>query len=109
MIAPVTGKPENGTDQNMVESCRNLEVQLSRGFSVRLRYIIGMARSKFRGLLKVEIQFLLTATALNLKKMVKILDIDKLKSELSREISGIIQTGKNIFRNFIKELAVQLS
>ena len=69
----------------------------------------GMARSKFRGLLKVEIQFLLTATALNLKKMVKILDIDKLKSELSRKISGIIQTGKNILRNLIKELAVQPS
>ena len=69
----------------------------------------GMARSKFRGLAKVEIQFLMTATALNLKKMVKILDVDKFKSELSREISGIIQTGKNIFRNFIKELAVQPS
>jgi len=69
----------------------------------------GMARTKFRGLLKVEIQFLMTATALNLKKMIRMLDIDKLKSELSREISGIIQTGKNIFRNLIKELVFQLS
>ena len=67
----------------------------------------GMARTIFRGLLKVEIQFLLTATALNLKKMVKILDIDKLKSELLREISGIIQTGRNIIWNLIAELVFQ--
>lgn len=109
MIVPVTGKPENGTDQNMVESCRNLGVQLSRGVFGQAKVYHGMARSKFRGLLKVEIQFLLTATALNLKKMVKVLDIDKLKSELSRKISGIIETGKNILRNLIKELAVQPS
>lgn len=69
----------------------------------------GMARSKFRGLLKVEIQFLLTATALNLKKMVKMLDAEETKSKLSREISDIIQTGKNIFRNLIKELVIQTS
>jgi len=36
----------------------------------------GMARARFRGLKKVEIQFLLTATALNLKKMVKMLDVN---------------------------------
>ena len=64
----------------------------------------GMARSKFRGLEKVEIQFLMTATALNLKKIVRILDIDKLTSRFSREISYIIQTGRNILRNLIVEL-----
>ena len=88
---------------------QKLRGTIIEGVFGRAKVYHGMARSRFRGLLKVEIQFLLTATALNLKKMVKILDIDKLKSELSREISGIIQTGKNIFRNFIKELAVQLS
>ena len=46
----------------------------------------GMVISKFRGFLKFEIQFLLTATTLNLKKMVKILDIDKLKSRLSKKV-----------------------
>ncbi len=69
----------------------------------------GMARSKFRGLIKVEIQFLMTATALNLKKMIKKLDKDKLISELSRIISGITHTGKNISRDFIKELVFQTS
>ena len=61
----------------------------------------GMASSKFRGLIKVEIQFLMTATALNLKKMVRILDKDKLISELSRIISCITHTGRNIFRNLV--------
>ena len=50
----------------------------------------GMARSKFRGILKIEIQFLLTATVLNLKKMVKMLDMKNIKSRLLREVSGII-------------------
>jgi|TARA_B100000315_G_C14539337_1_gene570066 transposase len=72
----------------------------------------GLARSKFRGIAKVEIQFLMTATALNLKKMIRILDKDKLISELSRKISGIIQIVKYIFRNFvnsIKEFTLQPS
>ncbi len=63
-----------------------------------------MKRSEFKGLLKVEIQSLLTATSLNLKIMVRIFDINKLKSGLSREISGIIQTGIYVLRNLIKEL-----
>lgn len=91
------------------KAMQKLRSTVIEGVFGRAKVYHRMARSKFRGLVKVEIQFLMTATALNLKKMVKILDIDKLKSELSREISGIIQTGKNIFRNFIKELAVQPS
>ena len=58
----------------------------------------GMARAKFRGINKVEIQILLTATALNLKKMVKILDDQKIKSSLAGKISNIIQFGYSIFR-----------
>ena len=33
-----------------------------------------MDKAKLRGISKVEIQFLLTATAINLKKIVKIVD-----------------------------------
>jgi hypothetical protein len=64
-----------------------------------------MAKSRFRGLSKVEIQFLLTATALNLKKMVKMLDVEEIKSSLSRKFTVIIQILKDIFRNLVKELA----
>jgi len=66
----------------------------------------GMARSKFRGLLKVEIQFLLTATALNLKKMVKMLGVEEIKFKLSKKISDTIQEFKNIFRKMVAGLAI---
>ena len=69
----------------------------------------GMARSKFRGISKVEIQFLLTATALNLKKMIKILSINDMKTRLLMEVFGIIQIGKNIFRKLTFEYAILVS
>ena len=67
----------------------------------------GMAKAKFRGLKKVEMQFLLTATALNLKKMVKMLDIEEIKDRLSNEISNTIQTIENIFRNFLTNTIIE--
>jgi len=67
-----------------------------------------MARSKFGGLAKVEIQFLMTATALNLKKMVRIMDVEEIKDRLSRKFTEIIQIVKDIFRNFIKKLAIEV-
>ncbi len=69
----------------------------------------GMARSKLRGLAKVEIQFLLTATALNLKKMVKMLDVSGIKDRIAKKFTDILQTGKNIFRKLISELVFQTS
>ena len=39
-------------------------------------------RTRFRGITKVEIQFYLTATAINLKKIVKTLGVNELKSEI---------------------------
>jgi IS5 family transposase len=64
-----------------------------------------MARARFRGLSKVEIQFLLTATALNLKKIVKIMDVEEVKASVSRKFTVITQILKDIFKNFVKELA----
>ena len=69
----------------------------------------GMARPRFRGLKKVEIQFLMTASALNLKKMVKRLDTGTVKCGFTEKIFGVVQIGKDIFRNFIKELVIQAS
>ncbi|GAI08331.1 unnamed protein product, partial [marine sediment metagenome] len=68
----------------------------------------GMAKARFRGLKKVEIQFLMTATALNLKKMVRIMDVEEIKDRLSRKFTEIIQIVKDIFRNFIKKLAIEV-
>ena len=69
----------------------------------------GMARAKFRGLNKVEMQFLMTATALNLKKMVKMLDIEEVKSRIFIKFTDITQIVKDIFKNFIKKLAIEES
>jgi len=69
----------------------------------------GMSKARFRGLKKVEIQFLMTATALNLKKMVKTLDVDEINSRLSRKFTNITQIAKDIFRNFVKKLAIEMS
>ncbi len=53
-----------------------------------------MARARFRGLKNVEIQFLMTASALNLKKMVKILDAQEIKSIISNKTSAVLQSIK---------------
>lgn len=69
----------------------------------------GMSKARFRGLKKVEMQFLLTATALNLKKMVKMLEVIEIKSNFSRKFTDIIQSVKDIFKNFVKKLAIEMS
>ena len=68
----------------------------------------GMARAKFRGLDKVEMQFLMTATVLNLKKMIKMLDVEEIKSSLFKKFTVVTQIVNDIFRSFIKKLAVEV-
>jgi len=68
----------------------------------------GMAKARFRGLKKVEIQFLMTATALNLKKMVKMLDVEEIKFSLSIKFTDITQIVYDTFRNFFKKLAIEV-
>lgn len=68
----------------------------------------GIAKARFRGLKKVEMQFLMTATALNLKKMVRIMDVEEIKSSLSKKYIDITEIVKDIFRTFIKKLAIEV-
>lgn len=63
----------------------------------------GMSRARFRDLKKVEIQLLLTVIVLNLKKMVKMLDVEEIKSRLSRKFTDIAHIVKDIFKKFIKK------
>lgn len=63
----------------------------------------GMERAKFRGRDKVHIQFLLTTSAINLKKMVKKLEINGLKQSFLRTISVVYQFIKDIY---IKKLNI---
>lgn len=69
----------------------------------------GMARAKFRGLTKVEIQFLMTSSALNLKKMVKMWDKRINKSPIFKLFSDLFKILKNIFKNSKQGLVFQLA
>jgi len=90
------------------QAMQKLRGTILEGIMGQAKTYHGMAKARFRGLAKVEIQFLMTATALNLKKMVKMLDIKIIKSTLSKAISGFIQIVKYIFRNFAKKLAIEV-
>ena len=68
----------------------------------------GMAKARFRGLKKVEMQFLMTATVLNLKKMVKMLDTEEIKIRIAKKFVVITQIVIDIFRNFVKKLAIEV-
>ncbi len=88
---------------------QKLRSTVIEGVFGRAKVYHGMARSKFRGLAKVEIQFLMTATALNLKKMVRILDIEEMKPRILNRISIFTQTIMNIIINRSRESAFQAS
>ena len=51
----------------------------------------GMARIRSRGIVKVEIQFPMTAAPLNLKKMIKMLDRKVIKTAFFEIVSDVIQ------------------
>ena len=67
-----------------------------------------MSKARFRGLKKVGMQFLLTAIALNLKKMGKTRDVEEINSRLSRKFTDITQIAKYIFRNFVRKLTIDM-
>lgn len=67
----------------------------------------GMSKTRFRGLVKVNIRFLLTATALNLKKMVKMLKIEANEISIHRKICGFIKLIEDFFNYYLKKLIFQ--
>ena len=67
----------------------------------------GMSKAKFRGLSKVHIQFLLTATALNLKKMIKMLERKTKEMSISRKICSFIKLIESFFSYHFKKLIFQ--
>jgi len=66
----------------------------------------GMGKAKLRGKEKVQIQFLLTASALNLKKMVKFLEIYDLKYSFGKMKSRIIEFIQNFFSEVLSKPVV---
>ena len=82
--------------RNWYYSCQGKILQKLRGCVIEgimgnAKAYHGMERAKFRGKDKVHIQFLLTASAINLKKMVKMLDINRLKQLILKGISGLVK------------------
>ena len=107
--SPCYGKARSWYDSGYGQAMQRLRGTILEGIIGQAKTYHGMAKARFRGLAKVEIQFLMTATALNLKKMVKMLDIKIIKSTLSKTISDFVQIVKDIFRNFTKKLATKVS
>jgi len=107
--SPCYFKAKSWYDSEYGKVMHKLKGTIMEGIMGQTKTYHGMKKARFRGLSKVEIQFLLTATALNLKKMVKILDVEEIKFSLSRKFTSIIQIVKDIFRNFVKNLAIDMS
>jgi len=88
---------------------QKLRSTVCEGVFSQAKTLHGMARSRFRGLSKVEIQFLLTATAINLKKIVKMLKIETLESRILSEILGAVQFVKKISTDLFGDYAIEVS
>jgi transposase len=69
----------------------------------------GMGKAKLRGREKVQIQFLLTASALNLKKMVKLLIVDELKYSFDKTLYKFIKSIYNILKKILLKPAVAMA
>ncbi len=106
--SPCYDKARSWYDSGYGKVMQKLRGTILEGIMGQAKTYHGMSRARFRGLKKVEIQFLMTATALNLKKMVKMLDIEEIKSSLSRKFTVVTRIVKDIFRSFGKKLAIEV-
>jgi len=88
---------------------QKLRSTILEGIMGQAKSLHGMNRAKFRGLKKVEIQLLLTATAINLKKMVKVMNFKETKSGISNIISGCKRFFQNISGTLSKRIVLQVS
>ena len=106
--SPCYWKARSWYDSGYGQVMQKLRHTVIEGVFGQAKTYHGMAKARFRGLKKVEIQFLMTATALNLKKMVKMLDIEEIKSSISGKFTAITRIVKDIFKTFVKKLAIEV-
>jgi len=107
--SPCYWKARSWYDSEYGRAMQKLRSTILEGIMGQAKTYHGMSKARFRGLAKVEIQFLMTATVLNLKKMIKMLDVEEIKDRLFRKFTDIIKVIENIFRKMIIEIAIQLS
>ena len=101
-------KARSWYDSGYGKAMQKLRGTILEGIMGQAKTYHGMARARFRGLNKVEMQFLMTATVLNLKKMVKMLDTEEIKIRIAKKFVVITQIVIDIFRNFVKKLAIEV-
>lgn len=81
------------------QNLQKLRKTVLEGIMGQAKEYHGMNKAKFRGIDKVQIQFLLTATAINLKKMIKMLEANSPKLGFLRIISKFYKFIQNILEN----------
>ncbi len=81
------------------QNLQKLRKTVLEGIIGQVKEYHGMDKAKFREINKVQIQFLLIATAINLKKMIKILEANSPKLGFLRIISKFYKFIQNILEN----------
>lgn len=89
---------------NFGKTMQKLRSTALEGIIGQAKSLYGMDRAKFRGLKKVEIQLLLTATAINLKKMVNMLETNELETSILRVVFRTCRFIKNILEKRLNNL-----
>ncbi len=84
---------------NHGKNLQKLRKTILEGIMGQAKEYHGMDKAKFRGINKVQIQFLLTATAINLKKLVKIMEVNGSTLSFLGTISKIYKFFQNILEN----------
>ncbi|MCL6087500.1 MAG: transposase [Actinobacteria bacterium] len=106
MTVTIIVMPENGIILSFGKSLQKLRKIVIEGIIGNAKSYHGMGKAKLIGKDKVQMQFLLTASALNLKKMVKILDAESMKLSLNEIKVNFIEIGSFILRKLIFRFAI---
>ncbi|MCL4416206.1 MAG: transposase [Actinobacteria bacterium] len=92
---------------NHGKNLQKLRKTVIEGIMGQAKEYHGMNKAKFRGINKVQIQFLLTATAINLKKLVKIMDIETIKFNLNKIKDNLIELKSSFLRKIYVRFVIE--
>ncbi|MBE3037144.1 MAG: transposase, partial [Candidatus Atribacteria bacterium] len=98
--SPCYQKAKEWYESDHGKTMQKLRQTVVEGIFGQAKTYHGMLKTRFRGIERVQIQFLLTATALNLKKMIKRISTQDIKSKIYSDFFEMIQNIMNFFRKF---------
>jgi len=107
--SPCYEKARNWYHSEYGQAMQKLRGTILEGIMGQAKTYHGMAKARFRGLAKVQIQFLLTATAINLKKMVKMLEFEARKISILRRILNLIKILHVIFDYYPRKIVFRMA